>query len=286
MGTCSACYHFFFVLAVLFGSSSLLNGGIFIQAFSLSKRDQIIPSRIRLRSGFPDDEIPISFVMAKELMNPLGISHKNNLVVAEDIQTGRRVGWAQIRSLGYAAVATDPSRFEDDNDVEKNKSLTRRDVQSKLAIEEDLDELMWQEFEDDPIEIPNGLASLPWTKEYRAASQAAQDRIRRRERMLEVELAARPKLWELSSVYVIPEWRHQGIGSALVSAVLDQHSTTKQKGRDIYALTLASTVPWYETQFGFAKENQIPNAMVTELNVGKTITKIIGDDLVCIRITL
>ena len=81
------------------------------------------------------------------------------------------------------------------------------------------------------------------------------------------------------------EWRQQGIGSALVSAVLEQHKTTKQRGRVIYALTLARTIPWY-TQFGFTKEKQVPNAMVMELNVGKAITKMMGEELVCIRITL
>mmetsp|Transcript_6208 Transcript_6208/g.9764 ORF Transcript_6208/g.9764 Transcript_6208/m.9764 type:complete len:215 (-) Transcript_6208:200-844(-) len=214
-------------------------------------------------------------------MNPLGISHKNNLLIAEDTQTGKRVGWAQIRSLGYAGVTTDPSKFDDENN-----SIIRRDLQSKLSIEEDVDEEMWQEFEDDLTDFPNGLASLPWTEEYREASQAAIDRLQRRERMLELELAARPQLWELSLVYVIPEWRRMGIGSALVDQVLKRHVATKQRGRDVYALTLGSTISWYETQFGFAKEDQVPNAMAVELNVGKAITNIMGEELVCIRTTI
>ncbi|KAL7538902.1 hypothetical protein ACHAXR_009540, partial [Thalassiosira sp. AJA248-18] len=132
---------------------------------------------------------------------------------------GKCVGWAHIRSLGYAGVSlstADPSQFEDGDDFD-NTSLARRDVQSALSIEEDVDEILWEEFEDDPIEFPNGLASLPWTKEYRAASEAATDRLLRRERLLELERANRPKLWELSSVYVVPEWRHQGIGSAIIN---------------------------------------------------------------------
>ena len=223
--------------------------------------------------------------MAKQFMNPLGISHKNNLVVAEDTTTGQRVGWAQIRSLGYAGIsATESSQFEDGEDSDNN-SLSRRDVQSKLSIEDDVDEIMWQEFEDDPTEFPNGLASLPWTQEYRAASQAAKDRLQRRERMLEIELAARPKLWELSSVYVAPEWRNNGIGNALVDQVLKQHVTTKQRGRDIYALTLAKTLSWYE-QFGFTEEKNVPTAMKMEMGVGNVITKVLKEDLICIHVKL
>jgi len=266
-------------LSILLGLSRSGNNGTFVHSLTL-------PNPIRIRSGFPDDEIAISLVLAKEMMNPMGISHKNNLLVAEDTQTGKQVGWAQIRSLGYAGVTTNPSRFEDDDSGAGKNTLTRRDLQSKLSIEEDVDESIWQEFEDDPTEFPNGMASLPWTKEYRAAFQAAEDRLRRRERMLELERAARPQLWELSSVYVMPKWRRQGIGSALVGHVLKRHATFRQRGKDIYALTLANTVPWYETRFGFVEEKRVPNALAVELNVGRVITKLIGEELVCIRTTL
>lgn len=247
----------------------------FINAYQL-------PEQIRLRSGFPDDDLAISITMARKLMNPnKGISHKNNLIVAEHMPTGERVGWAHIRSLGYAGVSTYPSQFEDGDD----DYALRKDAQSTMKIEDDVDEIMWQEFEDDPVDFPNGLASLPWTKEYRAASQAATDRLKRRERMMEVELANRPKLWELSSVYVLKEWRHKGIGSAIVDQVLKQHVTKKQRGNDIYALIPASSVHWYE-QFGFTVEDQVPNVMASKLNVGKALTRVMGkDDLVCIHTT-
>jgi len=249
-----------------------------------SSSSSSLPSRIRLRNGFPDDEIPISLTMARELMNPLAISHKNTLVVAEDTKTGERVGWAQIRPIGYATlVAGDPSRFED-GEAEGN-ALSLGNVQSTDSIEEDVDEVMWQEFEDDPTDFPNGFASLPWTKEYRAASQAAADRLQRREKILKAELDARPKLWELSSVYVNPRWRREGIGSLLVKQVMKQHVTTKQPGRDVYALTLTKMAHWY-AKFGFIKEKQIPDAMAMEMSVGNVITTMTGAKLVCLRTTL
>lgn len=99
------------------------------------------------------------------------------MIVAEDTKTGERVGWAQIRSLGYAGIGEsngDTSLFEDDGT--DDSALNRRNIQTLPTIEEDVDEEMWQEFEDDPADFPNGFASLPWSKEYQAASQSARDR--------------------------------------------------------------------------------------------------------------
>ena len=211
--------------------------------------------------------------------NPLDISHKNNLIIAEDITSKERVGIAQIKSLGYAGEGIESSndKFQDDN-----SSLKSIDVQSKLSIEDDIDEEMWQEFEDDETEFPNGFASLPWTKEYRAASRAAEERIKQRERKLELELQARPKIWQLSIVYVVPKYRRQGIGSSLVNQVLNRQATSKQRGRNVYALASAKTVQFYE-QFGFAIEDQIPTSLSMEINIGNALKR---DDKVCLRKTL
>jgi GNAT superfamily N-acetyltransferase len=225
--------------------------------------------------------------MARELMNPLGISHQNNLLIAQDVVSGERVGWAQIRSIGYAGVGLDPSRFEDDGDGtdDGSSSLKRRDTQSALSIERDIDEQMWEEFESDGVDFPTGLASLPWTNNYKAAFKAADSRLKRRDRMVNEELNSRPMFWELSSVYVIPKYRKQGIGSELVKQVLRRHVITNKRGRDIYALTLAKTVPWYE-QFGFKIEEKVPSSMTIEMAVGNVITKLIREKLVCIRTSL
>jgi len=245
--------------------------------------------------------------MAKELMNPLGISYKN-FVVAEDVATGDRVGWAQIRSLGPAG--TDPSTFDsapgsiistigDDDD------------------DDDVDDVMWEEFEDDPsADFSSWWSTLPWTKEYKAAFHAAEERRERRAQLLEQEETTRrinnkqqepPQLWELASVYVIPERRSEGIGSDLVRSVLDQHQRQFGRGKEaVYALTLSSTVEWYRSNFGFVQVEEetetgtgtetetetggtgggIPKPMAFEVAVGTVITKLMGNQLVCLRLPL
>ena len=218
-------------------------------------------------------------MLAKEFINnPFDISHKNNLIIAEDITSKERVGIAQIKSLGYAGEGESSNKFQDDN-----SSFKSIDIQSRLSIEDDIDEEMWQEFEEDHVEFPNGFASLPWTKEYREASQAAEERIKQRERKLEVELQSRPKIWQLSIVYVVPKYRRQGIGSSLVSQVLNRQSTLKQRGRNVYALASAKTIQWMEKQFGFAVEDQIPTSLSMKINIGNAIKR---DDKVCLRKTL
>ncbi|CAJ1959688.1 unnamed protein product [Cylindrotheca closterium] len=236
---------------------------------------------ILYRNGRAGDELFIAPVMAKELMNPFGISHKNNLIVAEDKATGKRVGWAQIRSMGYAGIETS-SKFVDDEDSSSN---FRRKVQSLDNIGQELDDEILDDFERDPVEFPNGLASLPWTKEYREASQAASDRQKRREERRQAELKRRPQLWELSSVYVIPEYRKRGIGSELVQGVLQRNKYSLRPGKEVYALTLAKTVLWYQ-RLGFDIEPVPPSSMALEIAAGSVITGLIGEELVCIKATL
>jgi GNAT superfamily N-acetyltransferase len=145
--------------------------------------------------------------------------------------------------------------------------------------------MMWEQFEDDPTPIPTGLASLPWSKEYRGASKAAEDRLARRNKLMQIELDNAPKLWELSSVYVVPKWRGKGVGTELVRQVLTQQTASNQHGKDVYALTLEKNVKWYE-QFGFDIEEQIPETMSFEVAAGNAITKMLGERLVCIRMQL
>ena len=238
-----------------------------------------LPSNVRIRRGKASDELLIALTMAKELMNPLGISHTNQLLVACDVKNSQKlIGWAQIRSIGYVGGSSDPNRFEDGNESKPN-SLSR------FSIEQEVDDMMWEEFEDDPTPIPNGLASLPWTDEYKAASRAADNRVARRKQLLNIELAQTPKLWELSSVYVVPEYRRQGVGSELVRQVLNRQQSYDDSGKDVYALTLTKNMKWYE-QFGFKAEEKIPDAMSFEVAAGNVITKIIGEKLQCIRLRL
>ena len=243
---------------------------------------------VRFRCGRSEDEPVISFTMAKELMNPLGISHKN-FVVAEDTVTGNRVGWAQIRSLGPAGV--DPSEFD-----------SPPGSMIPTSIEDDVDELMWEEFENDPsAEFAGGRwqSTLPWTNEYREAFSAAEERREHRAQLVAREeentrnqkqrQQRGPQLWELASVYVVPERRSEGIGSDLVRSVLDQHKQLGRVNEAVYALTLTSTVDWYRSNFGFvevADSKDVPKPMALEVAAGKIITKLMGNELVCLQMPL
>lgn len=236
---------------------------------------------VRFRCGRSDDEPTIAFTMAKELMNPLGISYKN-FVVAEDIQTGDRVGWAQIRPLGSSG--TDPSRY--------NTSPGSIIGSPTSTIGNDVDDTILEEFENDTnIEFPNFWSTLPWSKEYRAASKSANERRERREQLVaekkEKIQRRQPQLWELASVYVIPEKRSKGIGTNLVRSVLEQHRQSFQNGEggggdDVYALTLSRTVGWYTKLFGFVEAAVIPKPMEFEVLAGNVITKLMGNELICL----
>jgi N-acetylglutamate synthase-like GNAT family acetyltransferase len=240
---------------------------------------------VRFRCGRSDDEPTIAFTMAKELMNPLGISYKN-FVVAEDIQTGDRVGWAQIRPLGSSG--TDPSRYNSSPGSIGSSTTT---TTTTTTIEDDVDDSILEEFENDTnIEFPNFWSTLPWSKEYRAASKSANERRERREQLVAEEAEKmqlrQPQLWELASVYVIPEKRSEGIGSNLVRSVLEQHRQSFRKGGgdDVYALTLSGTVDWYTKLFGFVEAKVIPKPMEFEVAAGNVITKLMGNELICLRL--
>ncbi len=241
-----------------------------------------LPSNIRFRCGRPDDEPVIAFAMAKEFMNPLGISSRN-FVVAEDSSTGDRLGWAQIRPLGPAGV--DPSKV---NSPPGSIPST--------TLEDEVDEVMWDEFDaDQDANFSGGWKStLPWSKEYRSAMEAAKRRVDRRAELLSSEEARRknvatPQLWELASVYVIPERRSQGIGRALVKGVLEQHRDFGRASEAVYALTLSSTLDWYVQNFGFVSvddPSDVPKPMALEVAAGTAITKLMGNQLVCLRLPM
>eukprot|EP00536_Pseudo-nitzschia_multiseries_P012834 jgi/Psemu1/209763/e_gw1.511.39.1 len=236
--------------------------------------------------------------MARELMNPLGISH-TNFVVAEDVSSGDRVGWAQIRPLGPAAV--DPSEF--DSPPGSSSGSNANAISNAISnfrgssVEDDVDEMMWEEFENDPrTEFSGGRwqNTLPWTKEYKEAFDASDERLQRRAELVALEEERRrnqiePRLWELASVYVVPERRSEGIGRDLVRSVLDQHKELGRARESVYALTLSSTVDWYRSNFGFVpvtEPGEIPKPMALEVAAGKIITKLMGNELVCLRMPL
>eukprot|EP00559_Dactyliosolen_fragilissimus_P007983 CAMPEP_0184870418 /NCGR_PEP_ID=MMETSP0580-20130426/37389_1 /TAXON_ID=1118495 /ORGANISM="Dactyliosolen fragilissimus" /LENGTH=216 /DNA_ID=CAMNT_0027372467 /DNA_START=250 /DNA_END=896 /DNA_ORIENTATION=- len=214
-----------------------------------------MPTRISIRQGTKADEIMIATTMAKELMNPLGIKGKNFYIA--EIETGKRVGWVQIRPLGPSMV--DPNTFDSSP--------------GSIDLENAVDEDIWEEFEKEDIDFPNGLASLPWTKEYRDAAASAAERRDRRAMLMSAKRMEAGQIWELASLYVLPEYRCQGIGSLLVKKILTEHGLLGRSFTGLYLLTLAKTVEWYN-QFGFDAVNgkNIPDPMRFEVAAGSVIT--------------
>lgn len=259
--------------------------GLSSSSSSLSSSSSSQIKDVRFRCGKPDDEPIIAFTMAKELMNPLGISHKN-FVVAEDITTGKRLGWAQIRPLGPFGV--DPAVYDSSPGSISAQTTTPED-----SMESDIDDMIWDEFDDDmTVDFPNFWSTLPWSKEYRLAMSSAKERRERRDQMVVEEQKKierqppSPQIWELASVYVIPGRRSEGIGRNIVRSILLQHRQLRRNnkgGDDVYALTLSRTVDWYSS-LGFAVAEGIPKPMEFEVAAGNVLTKLMGNQLVCLHL--
>jgi ribosomal protein S18 acetylase RimI-like enzyme len=251
----------------------------FARPLALVGKNVVNVNNIQFRSGVASDEFPISLQLGKELMNPLGVQAQR-FVVAETEDGAQRIGWAQIRPLGRKAV--DPNRFDA--------------RPGSLDIQEEAEDEAWEAFEkDETAPVPKGLASLPWTKEYRAFSEASDRRkgqMEQQRKRREMWEAVQPQaqLYELASVWVSPDYRGQGIGTDLVRRVLCRH--VEQCGgvssslADIYLLTLASTEVWYRDNVGFQivkEDKEIPAQMSFEVAAGGFITKVIGQELICMR---
>jgi len=231
---------------------------------------------IAFRQGVPSDELQISLTMTRNLMNPLGINSKRFLVAVNSKNDKELYGWAQLRSIGgrSSQLIRDPSVY---NSLPGSKSL-ERDID---------DEMMDDFFENDDIEMPNGFASLPWTKEYRDFAQAAAMRRQKREYLLETaekeDMMDRNQLWELASVYVLPQYRNKGIGSELIRRIMAKHvMINERRSQDVYLLTLDSTKDWYR-KFGFELTNEPPASMSLEITVGEILTKMMAVKLVAMR---
>lgn len=229
----------------------------------------LVPNNVKFRNGKASDTAIISLTMLKELMNPLHLQPER-FIVATTTTNDTPIGWAQIRPIGTAK--RDPSTY--------NSKPGSFDVQ------QDADDTMWQEFEEEEdTVVPVGLASLPWTKEYKEFANAAKRRRERRAEIVEREEANMPMLYELASVYVKPEYRRQGIGRELIRRVLQKHKDAGRSVSNVYLLTLASTVGWYNTWFGFelVPDDEAPQQMSFEIAAGKLVTRLIGAKLCCMR---
>jgi len=265
---------------------------LLLSLVSISKHHHHVVSglatNIQYRRGQKSDEGKIASTLAKELMNPLGIQ-SDRFIVATSTENNNNnsnliIGWAQIKPLGKPQqLLRDPQQFNA--------------RPGSYDLEQEVDDAMWDDFEDDNnIQVPTGMASMPWTKEYRAMSKAVQDRDQKRERRRQQrlqELEQQPntlQLYELSSVYVLPAFRGQGIGAELVKRVLKKTMTKDGdtlSPTNIYCLTLATTVPWYQDKFGFERvpSQDIPGPMALEVTAGNIITKLVGAELCCMRAT-
>jgi N-acetylglutamate synthase-like GNAT family acetyltransferase len=88
---------------------------------------------------------------------------------------------------------------------------------------------------------------------------------------------------ELASLYVIPKRRKQGIGGAIVEALLERHKASSSK--EVCLLTLKPTVPFYET-YGFqvaseSERKKLPASLQFEFQAGNAVSLFLGNALVC-----
>ena len=260
-------------------------------------------SRVRYRRADPDDKLP------KTLDSLISISATDQIIVlAEDsvkiINNNRIIAWAKIQSIGYAAIpdATTTASaqvFEDDDNYNNNyyNSLQRREVvlSSTGMIESDVNEQLWEEFEDDSTPIPTGLSSLPWTSEYRAASNAAAERRERRDKLMEREerFSKRnyPRIWEMSLERVSDQdWKQyqNDIEMVLVQKVLDEQSKQQYDDNyEVYVLTPLSLVPLLvQEQFGFIEVRQelIPSVLSLKLMYRNMSAKLLRrEEVICLK---
>jgi len=236
-------------------------------AFSASSPSQ---TSVKFRPGKSRDELEIKITMTRNLMNPLNLDSKRFIVAVDPSNDSQIYGWAQLRPIGFNL-----------QNAQEYDALP-----GSGSVESDIEEEIWQEFEDDPVGFPEGFASLPWTKEYREFSKASSDRRKKRMQLMEraerQRIRGQNQLWELASVFVKPQWRTKGIGSELIQRVMAKHVMVERSSRDVYLLTLDSTQDWYRS-FGFELTDKPPASMAGEITAGNVITGLMGSKLVCMK---
>jgi ribosomal protein S18 acetylase RimI-like enzyme len=94
---------------------------------------------------------------------------------------------------------------------------------------------------------------------------------------------------EIASIYVKPDYRHQGVGSSIVRELIKRFDNEASLGRRtnpvkhvVCTLTLKPTVKFY-SKFGFCvmPQNSIPPPLKLEYQLGNILSFILGNDLVC-----
>jgi hypothetical protein len=254
-------------------------------------------SSIRYRLADPDDKLPKTF---DSLISASASASDQIIVLAEDSKDKNRlIAWVRIQSLGYAIIPdTTTTELLEDDDNYNNKyynTLQRREVVSSVSdvIESDVNEQLWEEFEDDPTPIPTGLASLPWTSEYRAASKAAANRRERRDELMEREeqnaKRNRPRIWELTFEFANNNQELERCESdKLLETLFEEYSKQKYSDNDeVYVLAPLSLVPLFvQEQFGFVEVRRelIPSALSSKLTFKNMSMKLFQrEEILCLK---
>lgn len=92
---------------------------------------------------------------------------------------------------------------------------------------------------------------------------------------------------ELASLYVVPEERGRGIGSAIVEQLLKKHDEVDD-GTTVCLLTLESTTNFY-ARFGFQEvsddelKSSMPSSLRFEYSAGTVVSTFLGNGLVCMK---
>lgn len=258
-------------------------------SLSAKQQSSLHDHNIRFRQGTWQDLFGINIKLIKSASS-LSFDCKE-FIIAQDVKNKESsvVGWGQLRYLGPAT--SDPNQW--DSDVTSTSTA--------IDIEKEADEIMWEQFEDDPIEFPNGWSSLPWTKEYRRVAQAAEMKRYQRAAILEKERIEAGKLYELTSLNVQPSHRNRGIATNMIQKLLQnsrrqlklQQQVDDQQPSYSYVLTLDSYVDWYG-QFGFdsiVDAKNIPNSLQSKYNSERFLETLQNDansdgTVVCMRALL
>ena len=93
-----------------------------------------------------------------------------------------------------------------------------------------------------------------------------------------------PHCSELASLFVLPEHRGQGVGSEIVRELMRRHGENESQSR-ICLLTLQSTTNYYQ-RFGFRladheDRKRLPKSIQVEFLLGRALSFVLGNDLVC-----
>jgi len=248
-------------------------------------------SKIKFRQGKPSDIDLIRRLMIQNLMNPLFMNHERFIIAVNPDDDNDIYGFVQLRPLDDINTNNERSQVEvvDPNVFD---ALPGSSTIEDILQEEMMDDI-WEDFDQEEIDFPTGLKSLPWSKEYKDYVQSSKRRREKNEeRMKELDNLKKniqytnmkkESKWELASVYVIPSWRHKGIGSELVRKIITQHVIQNNRSMEnVYLLTLDKTKEWYR-RLGFEITNKPPASLKLEMVVGGIVTMFIGEKLVCMQ---